>query len=104
MRFATVSDGGRSRVAAIVGDRAMLLDPQRSMRDVAGGDRSVPGPGAAAESVPLASITLGPAVPDPGAIYTVGANYRSPDEPAAARPERPLIFGKAPSSVGAPGR
>ena len=103
MRFATVSDGGGWRVAAIVGDRAMLLDPQRSMRDVAAGDRTVPGPGASAESVPLASLVLGPAVPDPGAIYTVGANYRSPGEPAGERADRPLIYGKAPSSVDAPG-
>lgn len=41
------------------------------------------------------------AVSKPGAIYTVGLNY---DGPAAApRPERPLIYGKAPSSVGAHG-
>ena len=36
----------------------------------------------------------GPAVPDPGAIYTVGHNYRAPGE-AASRPDRPLIYGKA---------
>jgi 2-keto-4-pentenoate hydratase/2-oxohepta-3-ene-1,7-dioic acid hydratase in catechol pathway len=34
-------------------------------------------------------------VPAPGAIYTVGANYRAPGEALGARPERPLIFGKA---------
>jgi 2-keto-4-pentenoate hydratase/2-oxohepta-3-ene-1,7-dioic acid hydratase in catechol pathway len=37
------------------------------------------------------------AVSRPGAIYTVGRNYDGPG--AAPRPERPLIFGKAPSSV-----
>ncbi len=37
------------------------------------------------------------AVTKPGAIYTVGLNYDGPD--AAPRPERPLIYGKAPSSV-----
>ena len=34
-------------------------------------------------------------VPIPGAIYTVGANYRGSGEASGARPERPLIFGKA---------
>jgi 2-keto-4-pentenoate hydratase/2-oxohepta-3-ene-1,7-dioic acid hydratase in catechol pathway len=37
-------------------------------------------------------------VPEPGAIYTVGLNYRVPGEPAGSRPERPLIYGKAASS------
>jgi 2-keto-4-pentenoate hydratase/2-oxohepta-3-ene-1,7-dioic acid hydratase in catechol pathway len=34
-------------------------------------------------------------VRDPGAIYTVGQNYRAPGEPPGARPDRPLIYGKA---------
>jgi len=34
----------------------------------------------------------------PGAIYTVGLNYRAPGEPAGTRPERPLIYGKAASA------
>jgi 2-keto-4-pentenoate hydratase/2-oxohepta-3-ene-1,7-dioic acid hydratase in catechol pathway len=38
-------------------------------------------------------------VPTPGAIYTVGQNYRAPGEAAGVRPERPLIFGKAPASL-----
>ena len=38
-------------------------------------------------------------VPKPGAIYTVGLNYDGPG--ASPRPERPLIYGKAPSSVAA---
>jgi 2,4-diketo-3-deoxy-L-fuconate hydrolase len=37
------------------------------------------------------------AVSRPGAIYAVGLNYDGPG--AAPRPERPLIYGKAPSSV-----
>jgi 2-keto-4-pentenoate hydratase/2-oxohepta-3-ene-1,7-dioic acid hydratase in catechol pathway len=41
------------------------------------------------------------AVSRPGAIYTVGLNYAGPG--AAARPERPLIYGKAPSSIAAHG-
>ena len=34
-------------------------------------------------------------VPRPGAIYTVGLNYRGPGEPPGAGPDRPLIYGKA---------
>ena len=37
-------------------------------------------------------------VPRPGAIYTVGLNYRLAGEPPGSGPDRPLIFGKAPSS------
>ncbi len=42
-------------------------------------------------------------VPVPGAIYTVGANYRAPGEPVGSRPERPLIYGKAATSVAGDG-
>src|SRR5436309_7539105 len=42
-------------------------------------------------------------VPEPGAIYTVGLNYRSPGDVAGARPERPLIYGKAASSFAGDG-
>ena len=42
-------------------------------------------------------------VPRPGAIYTVGLNYRVDGEPDGAGPERPLIYGKAPSSFAAGG-
>lgn len=38
-------------------------------------------------------------VPVPGAIYTVGHNYRAPGEPVGPAPDRPLIYGKAPVSV-----
>jgi len=41
------------------------------------------------------------AVEKPGAIYTVGLNYDGPG--AAPRPDRPLIFGKAASSIAGPG-
>ena len=39
------------------------------------------------------------AVPSPGAIYTIGGNYRAPGEAASARPDRPKVLGKLPSSV-----
>jgi len=41
------------------------------------------------------------AVQKPGAIYAIGLNYDGPG--AAPRPERPLIYGKAASSVAAHG-
>lgn len=34
-----------------------------------------------------------------GAVYTIGLNYRDPQNPDAAGPERPLVYGKASSSV-----
>ncbi len=37
--------------------------------------------------MPLENVTLGPVVPDPGAIYTVGLNYDGPG--ASPRPEQP---------------
>ncbi len=40
-------------------------------------------------------------VPEPGAIYTIGLNYDGPG--AAPRPERPLVYGKSPSSVAGDG-
>jgi 2-keto-4-pentenoate hydratase/2-oxohepta-3-ene-1,7-dioic acid hydratase in catechol pathway len=50
----------------------------------------------------LAGLPLGPALDRPGAIYTIGLNYRSPDD-AEPRPPRPLVYGKLPSSVAAHG-
>jgi 2-keto-4-pentenoate hydratase/2-oxohepta-3-ene-1,7-dioic acid hydratase in catechol pathway len=49
--------------------------------------------------IPLAEVVLGPAISDPGAIFTIGLNYRAPGEPASERPERPFVFGKLSSSV-----
>lgn len=34
-----------------------------------------------------------------GAIYTIGRNFRDPADPAAPGPDRPLVYGKAASSV-----
>ena len=41
---------------------------------------------------------MGREIPEPGAIYTIGLNYRAPGEPPGSGPERPLIYGKAASS------
>ena len=38
-----------------------------------------------------------------GAIYTIGLNYRDPANPDAADPQRPLVYGKATTSLVAAG-
>ncbi len=100
MRLATIVLDGRPRVAVIdERDRVHPLDPSVTMRDVAAGVVRVPPP--SGDGLLLADVRLGPAVPDPGAIYTIGLNYNGPG--AAPCPDRPLVYGKAPSSVGAHG-
>ncbi len=47
----------------------------------------------------LGEVSLGPVVPDPGAVYTVGYNYRAAGEPPGGGPDRPMVFAKAASSV-----
>ncbi len=101
MRYATVLDAGRPVAAQLDGEQAVILDPALTMRELAALGRAPAQ--LAGRRLPLAAVRLGPAVPDPGAIYTVGENYRTADEPPGSRPPRPLIYGKAPSSVGAPG-
>jgi 2-keto-4-pentenoate hydratase/2-oxohepta-3-ene-1,7-dioic acid hydratase in catechol pathway len=50
-----------------------------------------------------ASLTLGPAVPNPGKIICVGLNYRKhAEESGAAIPETPVLFSKFNNSVAAP--
>src|SRR3954469_15438103 len=47
--------------------------------------------------LPVRGGTLPPV--EIGAVYTIGLNYRDPANPTAAGPERPLVYGKASSSV-----
>ena len=101
MRLGTIDDAGRLQVAAIVGDRAFTFERRLTMRDVAAGAFDAPLP--SDRGIPLAEVVLGPAIADPGAIYTIGLNYRAPGEPQGERPERPLVFGKLPTSVAAHG-
>ncbi len=50
-----------------------------------------------------ASLTLGPAVPNPGKIVCVGLNYRKhAEESGAAIPETPVLFSKFANTVAAP--
>lgn len=105
MRLATIIDGGSQRVGVVRGRGVVLLpDRFRSTRAIA--SAGAPAIQEIAEWVdgqpeigPVDSVELGPAVPDPGAIYTIGLNYRDPANPDGAGPERPLVFGKAATSV-----
>jgi 2-keto-4-pentenoate hydratase/2-oxohepta-3-ene-1,7-dioic acid hydratase in catechol pathway len=110
MRLATLVEVDGSYVAAIVdGDRALpirLEDGTRpGVRALAGDPVMLERVRAWAAGQPaedwlgLAACTFGPAIPDPGAIYTIGLNYRAPGEPPGSGPDRPLVYGKAASSV-----
>lgn len=114
MRLATIVEDGGMVAAIVRGERVLALDlpdPElRSVRGLAGvGRAGLDLVRAWADARPagawrsLADVVLGPAVPDPGAIYTIGHNYRAPGEAPGIGPDRPLVYGKAASSVGAPG-
>jgi 2-keto-4-pentenoate hydratase/2-oxohepta-3-ene-1,7-dioic acid hydratase in catechol pathway len=108
MRLATVLEHGRMSAAVIERDRCLVLPSDgalgSSIRDIAaGGAEAVHRIAAWVDAQPrdagrsMDEVAFGPAVPDPGAIYTVGLNYDGPG--AAERPNAPLIYGKAASAV-----
>jgi 2-keto-4-pentenoate hydratase/2-oxohepta-3-ene-1,7-dioic acid hydratase in catechol pathway len=108
MRLATILDDGRPAVALVRDGRCLPVagTVAASMRAVAAGGAEALGrildwaeDRHAADWRSLDGVHLGPAVPDPGAIYTVGSNYRSPGEAGGSGPGRPLVYGKAASSV-----
>jgi 2-keto-4-pentenoate hydratase/2-oxohepta-3-ene-1,7-dioic acid hydratase in catechol pathway len=108
MRFATTLEGDRSRPAIVDGDRVLPLDLPglRGVREIAaGGSEARVQLTAWADGRPssawrpLEGMLLGPAVPDPGAIYTIGHNYRPAGSDSDDGRERPLVYGKAGSSV-----
>lgn len=112
MRLATIVEAGVSSAALVRDGRVLPLAVRGcgSVREIAGGGEAAltrvrrwaaQQPAAAWRS--LGEVVLGPAVPDPGAIYTIGDNYRPEASPGEARAERPLVYGKAASSVAAPG-
>ncbi len=113
MRLATILLDGRPRPAILRDDDTVIPIDTRvtglpGIRAIAaGGPAALERVQAWLDAQPpdvgtqLSAVTLGPAVPDPGAIYTVGLNYDGPG--AAPRPERPLIYGKAAGSVAAHG-
>jgi 2-keto-4-pentenoate hydratase/2-oxohepta-3-ene-1,7-dioic acid hydratase in catechol pathway len=113
MRIATALLDDHAELVAIRDGRAIALPPTdaafTSMRSLAAAGapaverlRAWLGSVPAGAGEPLASVELDAAVPDPGAIYTIGENYAS-DVASAARPDRPLVYAKATASVGAPG-
>jgi 2-keto-4-pentenoate hydratase/2-oxohepta-3-ene-1,7-dioic acid hydratase in catechol pathway len=108
MRLATILDAGPPAVALVREARCLPLagGVAASLRAVAGGGSAAlqrvddwADGRHAADWRALEDVQLGPALPDPGAIYTVGLNYRAPGEPPGSGPERPLVYGKASSSV-----
>lgn len=113
MRLATVVEKGGLSTAIVSGERYLSLGDEpafASMLEIIAGGAPVLRAiqamvaGTPAESWPyLADAQLGPAVPGPGAVYTVGSNYRMPGETLRDRPERPPIYAKAPTSVTGPG-
>ena len=110
MRLATIVEAGRASVAAVRDGRCLPLAMDEAGLDsvrgiAASGPEGLRRVRAWVDGQPerayrsLDDAELGPAVPDPGSIYTVGLNYRSVGDAADAGPERPLVYGKAPTSV-----
>ena len=110
MRLATIATDGRFDAALVRADRLLPIELQAgtatTVRDILDGRVALADVSRWADVQhdsawrPIAEATLGPAVPDPGAIYTIGLNYPDPGN-AGAGPERPLVYGKAASSVAA---
>jgi len=102
MRLTTIIDGGLPRPVVVRDDRVLpIAQPLNEL--AARGLDGLPRVEAWVDAQPAASwrtldrVRLGPAVAEPGAIYTVGLNYDGPG--AAPRPERPQVYGKAAGSV-----
>ena len=116
MRLVTIVEADRMRAALVRDGRVLPIvmagTDLESIRAIAAG-----GFGALTEIAAWADeqreadwrrldeVELGPVVPDPGAIYAIGLNYRPPDASAddPGRPPRPLVYGKAANSVAADG-
>jgi 2-keto-4-pentenoate hydratase/2-oxohepta-3-ene-1,7-dioic acid hydratase in catechol pathway len=112
VRLATIETDGTFTAALIEGERVWPLGDAgfTSVREIAaGGSAALDQVAAWADThrdagwLALDEVTLGPAIADPGAIYTIGLNYAPADGPDTGRPERPLVFGKVPTSAAADG-
>jgi 2,4-didehydro-3-deoxy-L-rhamnonate hydrolase len=114
MRLATIIEAGRPIVAVVQGERAipLAITGLESMRTIAAGGTAALDEigrwlrhGPARPSRALGNVAFAPAVPDPGAIYTIGLNYGSGDEKGRSEDaganagDRPLVYSKLPSSV-----
>ena len=108
MRLATIIDGGLA-TPAIVRDESVLVITQPLNELAARGLGSLQRVSQWADAQPASSwwplgrVRLGPATPAPGAIYTIGLNYRAAERPDDDAPDRPMVFGKVSVSVGAHG-
>jgi 2-keto-4-pentenoate hydratase/2-oxohepta-3-ene-1,7-dioic acid hydratase in catechol pathway len=110
MRFGSVIHGGRRLEVMVHDDRYLPLGSgdlgPMTVRGIgAGGAVGLDHVRAWSDAQPpaawcaLGEVTkIGPPI-HPGAIYTIGANYRAPGDASAERPGRPLVFGKAATSV-----
>lgn len=110
MRFVTFLDDDQYRVAIVEGERAVPVD----LGDAGlGSIREIAAAGAAGQSAIRSwldertdrpsmrqdELSLGPVVPDPGAIYAIGLNYGPDGGPEPGRPQRPMVYAKLPGSV-----
>jgi 2-keto-4-pentenoate hydratase/2-oxohepta-3-ene-1,7-dioic acid hydratase in catechol pathway len=114
MRFGSVVDNGARFEVAIRDDRYLPLENGDRRLDTirgiaAGGAEALGRVRAWADAQPAAGWRqldtaegIGPPIV-PDAIYTIGANYRRPDDPSSERPARPLVYGKAATSVSGQG-
>ena len=112
MRLATIRVDGGYEAALIEGVRVLPIAASglASIREIATGgpaalDRVATwGDTAPADAWrPLDDVVFGPAIPDPGAIFTIGLNYAPNEGEDKTIPERPLVYGKLPTSVAADG-
>jgi 2-keto-4-pentenoate hydratase/2-oxohepta-3-ene-1,7-dioic acid hydratase in catechol pathway len=108
MRLATIIDGGVPTPVVVRDARVLVIAQplnELAARGLDGLGRVTQWADAQPASSwwPLERVRLGPATPDPGAIYTIGLNYRPAEDPDEGAPDRPMVFGKVPVSVGAHG-
>src|SRR3954452_8109366 len=97
MKLATfiAPDGSGPQAGEVRGDEIVAFGSGTVLDRLASGDRT-PADGPAH---PLAGVTLLAPVPRPPAIFCIGRNYAAHiEELGSARPEKPLVFLKLPSS------
>jgi 2-keto-4-pentenoate hydratase/2-oxohepta-3-ene-1,7-dioic acid hydratase in catechol pathway len=110
MRFATILEEGRSSVAVVRNDGLLpLAMPDERFGSV----EAIAASGAAGLQrvrdwvqrqparayLSLDSVQFGPAVPNPGAVYTIGLNYAAPGNADDVQRQRPLVYAKLPTAV-----
>lgn len=109
MKLATIVDGGGMAVGVVREGQVVVLPPgppawSSVRRIIEGGSQVLAEIEAWLATSPrparvIDDVSFAPAIPDPGAIYTIGRNYRPVAGPDDDPPVRPLVYGKAASSV-----